>query len=596
LYFGSIRNAQSYRANNVASISSSSITSSITQADPNAIVNTGVFWRNEQILGGVFHLDSTLYSLVMHNQGKWIGLLPSIQGDIRALTVIKDHLFIGGRFNNSDSTTSFAMYNLERQELQGVSGIYRDANQRQPGTVNVMFPQADGKSIYVGGNFSYAGLLNCNSICLLSTDTRQWNQVNQDISGDVQDMAVDDNGMVTVVGDLSLGNSKTILASLDKTTNTWQPAPTHSDIATLSAILQESGSHYLVAGKSNNNTTYIGSWNGQGFLSFESDQLGPSTEIRQLLWMPVRRSSVGSRYPSNSDNMLMAVGHIQLPDSTTSASAALYDGTEWHPFLLSASAQQGGSGHINRIFTANACCTSTTRIRRYLSVPAVILISIAISLGILFFLVACAFIVLFLKRRNQPEYHSTNETDPMKEWKPKYRPSSLLAMLNAAQLNDLGVGEQPNKPAIVEPNASTGYSTALEGSPAAAATASAAAGGPSQRGQSSMDMAESGAARLRTSSGFSMGLGLPFSVMMANALKNDNNEKAMATEASPKVFYAKYPFEAKEFGELAFDAHTPIVVTDTSDNVWWMGYKDDGMGNPVSGLFPSNYVTRVKPT
>jgi hypothetical protein len=528
-------------------------------------------------------------------EGKWTGLLPNIQGDIKTLAVVKDHLFIGGRFNNTDAMASFAMYDLGKQELEGVSGIYSDPNQQQPGVVNAMFPQADGKSIYVGGNFSYAGLLNCNSICLLSTDTRQWNQVNQAISGDIQDMAVDDNGMVTIVGDLHLGNTKTTLASLNKSTNTWQPAPKDISIGTLNAILQENGANYLVAGKTSSNATYIGSWNGQGFLGFDSGQLGTFTDIRQLLWMPVRRSSPGLRYPSGSDNMLMAVGHIQLPESTTTASAALYDGAQWHPYLLSASANSQ-AGHINRIFTANACCTSTTRIRRYLSVPAVILISIAISLGILFFLIAGAFIVLFLKRRNQPEYRNNDETDPTKEWKPKYRPSSLLAMLNAAQLNDLAVGEQPDKPTMMETNPSTGYSTALQGSSAAGAAASAAGRPSHHRGQASMDMAEPGAARLRNSSGFSMGLGQPFSVMMANALKNNNSEKSMATEESPKVFYAKYPFEAKEFGELAFGADTPIVVTDTSDNVWWMGYKDDGMGNPVSGLFPSNYVTRVKPT
>jgi hypothetical protein len=49
-----------------------------------------------------------------------------------------------------------------------------------------------------------------------------------------------------------------------------------------------------------------------------------------------------------------------------------------------------------------------------------------------------------------------------------------------------------------------------------------------------------------------------------------------ATEDRPQLYAAKYPFDAKEFGELGFDADESIVVTDTSDNVWWMGYKVDG--------------------
>jgi hypothetical protein len=94
------------------------------------------------------------------------------------------------------------------------------------------------------------------------------------------------------------------------------------------------------------------------------------------------------------------------------------------------------------------------------------------------------------------------------------------------------------------------------------------------------------------------------------------NYSGPATEERPQLYAAKYPFDAKEFGELGFDADESIVVTDTSDNVWWMGYKDDGKidhkknqiffflkfllllfviigtGKPVSGLFPSNYVSR----
>lgn len=56
-----------------------------------------------------------------------------------------------------------------------------------------------------------------------------------------------------------------------------------------------------------------------------------------------------------------------------------------------------------------------------------------------------------------------------------------------------------------------------------------------------------------------------------------NGETGPATEEHPQLFVAKYPFDAKEFGELGFDSNEIIVVTDTSDSIWWMGYKDDGM-------------------
>lgn len=68
------------------------------------------------------------------------------------------------------------------------------------------------------------------------------------------------------------------------------------------------------------------------------------------------------------------------------------------------------------------------------------------------------------------------------------------------------------------------------------------------------------------------------------------NTSSIINETHPKLFSAKYPFKAQEHGELDLNEGDQVVVTDTSDNVWWLGYKDDGTGKPISGVFPSNYV------
>ncbi|RCI06116.1 hypothetical protein CU098_012425 [Rhizopus stolonifer] len=573
LYFGDIKTAQTYRVEDAISLSSNQF-NSITEADPSARVSVGVYWKDSLVLAGSFHLNNIVYSLAIYNQGAWQGLLQGIRGDIRALSVVQNTLLIGGQFSgtvDSISLASFAAYDLEKQTLLPTNGIF--TNNQQPGLVKVITPSGDRKSIYVAGDFAYAGLLDCNSICKLSTNSRQWNQVNQGISGTVNDMLVDDNGLLTVVGDLTVGQSKSSLATIDTTSSSasWNAAPSDNQVTLPTSVVHQSDQTYLVSGTSQN-TSYLSVWNGQNFTTI-ANNLGVSSSINQLLWAPISSSSDASiaRYPANSDTMLLAVGHLQIPDFGSS-SAAFFDGTNWHPYLLTASTN-GSSGTIGRVFTAVPCCTSVSQHRRYLSVPAVILISIAISLAIIFVLIGCAFIILFFKRRNTVV--AAYDQDPMKAWKPKHRPSSLLAMLDAANLS--GDAAYSNRDTIT-----SGYSTAFE----------------THRGHS-MDMADAstaggGASRLRNSSGLSGSIGVPFSVLLANALKSDNTGGA-ATEEAPKVYYAKYPFEAKEFGELAFDAHVPIVVTDATDNVWWMGYKDDGSGNPVSGLFPSNYVSRAKP-
>lgn len=211
-----------------------------------------------------------------------------------------------------------------------------------------------------------------------------------------------------------------------------------------------------------------------------------------------------------------------------------------------------------------------------------ILISIAISLGVIFLLVAAGLGVLFIKRRNA----DPDAPEPMDSYMPpQNRHSSLMDMLDAAQAGTLGAGA------------------------AAAIAGAAAAAGPSKEkmadepGSSSGDMDSRQAAA-------SSGGATTFAEMMAAATANANSSAPVSDE-SPRLYEAKYPFEAKEYGELGFESGEPIVVTDTSDNVWWMGYKDDGKyqacrwfyyllslssgsGNPVSGLFPSNYVTEKK--
>ncbi|KAF9191222.1 hypothetical protein BGZ50_009568 [Haplosporangium sp. Z 11] len=56
------------------------------------------------------------------------------------------------------------------------------------------------------------------------------------------------------------------------------------------------------------------------------------------------------------------------------------------------------------------------------------------------------------------------------------------------------------------------------------------------------------------------------------------------------IYYAKFPFRAREIGELGFDAGERILVVDMSDDIWWMGVIQDANGQQMHGVFPSNYV------
>ncbi|KAG1102962.1 hypothetical protein G6F42_017286 [Rhizopus arrhizus] len=81
-----------------------------------------------------------------------------------------------------------------------------------------------------------------------------------------------------------------------------------------------------------------------------------------------------------------------------------------------------------------------------------------------------------------------------------------------------------------------------------------------------------------------------FTSVMEAAIKN-NTESDVATEEKPHLYYAKFDFSAREHGELGFEKADPIIVVDSSDDIWWMGYKTDKSdGSFIQGVFPSNYV------
>ncbi|KAI8879132.1 hypothetical protein K501DRAFT_336282 [Backusella circina FSU 941] len=590
LYYGQIKSAQTYRANDVASFmngNKDTLLSPITTIDPDAVINTGIFWKNASdndaivtILAGQFKLnDGKTYHLAIYSQDTWHGLFEGIQGDIQALAIANNQLFLGGYFNGSfqnTNVTSFAAYDLIRQSVVNINGVY-DEN-KNPGRVNVIRAQPNGQYVYVGGQFAYAGFLNCGAICAFSLETRQWTQASQGVQGTINDIVIQ-NGKITVIGELTINQQQTNIAQLGGDNTPWSvpssnPFPAFGTPTSL--INYDEGSNQLMVAGSHGNGSFLGIWDGSQFSPISSGIGGGST-LNQLFLIPIDSSSpISARYPSGSDSMLMAVGHLELPNYGN-ASAALYDGATWYPFLLS-STSNGSSGHMSKIFTSSDCCSPTT-IHHYLSVPAVILISIAISLGIIFCLAAIAFLYLFFKRKNSVHAYPEHMEQQQQQWKPRYTPAGLMTMLDSAsQLDPALAAATASAAAGLKPPNDTGYSTAID------------------RRNNSVDLTDGSAPgyRYRNSSGvMASAAGISFSALMAGALANQQGE--VASEENPHVYYAKYPFEAKEFGELSLDSGAAIVVTDTSDNVWWMGYKDDGSGNPVSGLFPSNYVSAKKP-
>ncbi|KAI9030992.1 hypothetical protein CLU79DRAFT_364950 [Phycomyces nitens] len=66
-----------------------------------------------------------------------------------------------------------------------------------------------------------------------------------------------------------------------------------------------------------------------------------------------------------------------------------------------------------------------------------------------------------------------------------------------------------------------------------------------------------------------------FRSVMEMAIIN-NKDGRPPSEDHPHLYYAKFDFNAREVGELGFDKGDPVIVVDSSDDIWWVGYKDGG--------------------
>lgn len=85
---------------------------------------------------------------------------------------------------------------------------------------------------------------------------------------------------------------------------------------------------------------FVGTLKDKKYNSIISN-LEQGTKINQLVFVPILSDSE-ERYPAGTPNMLLAVGTLII-QKFGNASAALYDGTAWHPYLLTTqiNGQQG---------------------------------------------------------------------------------------------------------------------------------------------------------------------------------------------------------------------------------------------------------------
>jgi len=458
LFAGSLSSSQ-LSANGIASLStssslsalpvqiqpapaqSSSLTKRATSASGQNLtgVVTGLFHENGNlnvtILGGHFTATGTngsdINNLVFINSSNsdavtGVGSQISSDSTILALAVQGDNLYAGGSLTgtvNGGQLNGLASFNLitstfntQPPALAG-SNVAVKAISVRPG---------NSGDVYVGGDFSRAGSLDCPGVCLFATSAAQWDRPGNNLAGVANTMAWSSTNSLTVGGALSVNGANVSLATYDARAQTWAAAVGAETIpgpVTALAAANSDASQLWVSGTATNGSTFLMKFDGSTWNSV-GDILGSGTSIRGLQVLPLsKKHTSSSLVPANQD--LIITGSLDLP-GFGNASAVLFNGTTFQPFALTSTATNTG-GSLSQIFMSkeNVLSAPPHKIPRGL----VVLIALAVALGLIFLIVIAGVIAERVRRKREGYMPAPTNSYDRNNAMSRIRPDELLSNL-----------------------------------------------------------------------------------------------------------------------------------------------------------------------
>ena len=320
-------------------------------------VVTGLFYGenglNVTVLGGAFTATaangSSIDNLVfLNNTGGHVGVVSGLPSGLDtdstflALATTGTALYAGGTVSgtvNNAPVNGLIVYDLG---LAGYSYPQPPAFGGTAVAVNAITirPNKPGE-IYVGGNFATAGSLGCPAVCVFRNGA--WNQPGNGLGGIVSAFAWQGNDQLLVAGNLTINNNATTLATYDTSKTEWTALDGANNVpgpVTALGPADDAASKFWVAGKSANGSAFLMKYDGSQFKSI-GDYLGNKTTILGLSVLVLSKSHQNSDFlPSN--HALLVTGQLDLPNFGN-ASAALFNGTTFAPFILSNSGNGPGS-------------------------------------------------------------------------------------------------------------------------------------------------------------------------------------------------------------------------------------------------------------
>lgn len=324
---------------------------------------TGLFdnsnGRNVTIIGGHFTATATNGSTINNlafvnttssgNQAV-TGIGSGLDADsvFLALAIQADTLYAGGTVSGTldgANINGLVQWDLAKANYASPQAPALSGNDV---AVNAIATRPNSAEVYVAGNFDSAGSLGCPSVCTFNNG--QWSRPGTGIGGSVASLTWQGTDKLLVGGNLTINNNATSLANYDAKSSVWTslngaagnvPGP-----VTALSPADSVATSFWVAGKSSNGSAFLMKYDGTNFRSI-GDVLGRQTTIRGLSMLSLSQNHADNDLV-DPNMVLLLTGQLNLP-TFGNASAALFNGTAFSPFILSNSGN--GPGSLSQIFT-----------------------------------------------------------------------------------------------------------------------------------------------------------------------------------------------------------------------------------------------------
>ncbi|THZ29630.1 hypothetical protein D6C91_01476 [Aureobasidium pullulans] len=374
-------------------------------------VATGYFYldngKNMTILGGHFTANSSAESTINNlliidntNGQSVIGLPSTIDADstVLALDVRDTSLFVGGSITgtaNDNDIEGLLVWDLSTNALATgqPAALAGDSV-----SVNAVAAQPGSSNVYVGGNFENAGSMSCPSFCMYDTSSGQWMPPASGLSGTINTMVWRSHSQLIVGGDFSTSGNSTRLALYDSKKQTFTDLGASANLPGPVTAMTPANPNYdawWVAGTAANGSSFLQKFDGTTWHPVTG--FGSASSIRGLQIMSLtEKHQLSSLVPS--DEVLLITGSIELPDNGN-ASAVLYNGTSFQPFILTTTAN-GGQGTLSGMFVQNPSNFLSSK-SHHLALGLVVLIGLAIACALTFLLVVIGIMVERYRRRRE---------------------------------------------------------------------------------------------------------------------------------------------------------------------------------------------------